>query len=208
MQDIKLPADRMIQIGDHLINVDDISTAVAKHQTPAPMIGVVESRWLEITTLNGAKIVVDTPMSMNEFRALRAEKFLPVAEEKGKLEGEDWGESDWEVDDVSTEWFYYHPQAGEWVGVADMGVAMDESKRLNTKHKAVMYRKVSKEWESVRLVSEVPQPCKADCIMNLKEPCGDCEAHYQYWAEVDNSEMDIDWSEYADITSSEWEDDE
>lgn len=54
-----------------------------------------------------------------------------------------------------------------------------------------------------------PFPCEDDCIMILRDPpCAECEAHYQYWAEVDDSEMDIDWSEYADIDYGEWEDDE
>lgn len=51
-----------------------------------------------------------------------------------------------------------------------------------------------------------PHPCEDDCFMILRDPaCADCEAWMQYWADVDSSEMDIDWSEYADITTSEWE---
>lgn len=52
-----------------------------------------------------------------------------------------------------------------------------------------------------------PHPCENDCITHLVEPCEQCTAHYVYWAEVDDSEMDIDWSEYADITTSVWGED-
>lgn len=57
--------------------------------------------------------------------------------------------------------------------------------------------------------AEVPERCEYDCIMQLFDTaCEQCTAYYVYWAEVDNSEMDIDWSEYADITTSEWVEDE
>lgn len=52
-----------------------------------------------------------------------------------------------------------------------------------------------------------PQPCENECIMQLVDPCQQCEDHYQYWAEVDNSEMDIDWSEYEDVITRELEKD-
>jgi len=52
--------------------------------------------------------------------------------------------------------------------------------------------------------TEVPQFCGQDCIGNLIDPiCADCQAHYDYWCTVDDSEMDIDWSEYSEIVSSE-----
>jgi hypothetical protein len=55
------------------------------------------------------------------------------------------------------------------------------------------------------MATDTPQRCEDDCIMILRDPaCADCEAWHAYWSEVDNSEMDIDWSEYADIVSSEW----
>lgn len=57
-------------------------------------------------------------------------------------------------------------------------------------------------------MTEVPQRCEKDCIMILEDPCVDCEAWHAYWSEVDDSEMDIDWSEYDDIISSEWEEDD
>lgn len=56
-------------------------------------------------------------------------------------------------------------------------------------------------------MTEVPERCERDCIMILEELCEACATHYTYWCEVDDSEMDIDWSEYADITTSEWETD-
>lgn len=49
-------------------------------------------------------------------------------------------------------------------------------------------------------LNEVPEPCDNDCIMQLFDTaCEQCTAHYVYWAEVDSSDMDIDWSEYEDI---------
>lgn len=145
MQDAKLPANRMILIGEHLINVDDISTVSAKHQHAIPMLGVVESKWLEIITRTGTKIVVQTDMTIHEFEIERAKKFTPVAPEK--LKDANWGESDWIVDEVRTEWSYLHPGNREWVGVTDTGVAIDEARRLDTRYRAVMWRKIHKEWD-------------------------------------------------------------
>lgn len=56
--------------------------------------------------------------------------------------------------------------------------------------------------------NEVPQPCENDCIMSLFDTaCEQCTAYYVYWAEVDSSDMDIDWSEYADTDYGEWVED-
>lgn len=54
--------------------------------------------------------------------------------------------------------------------------------------------------------SEIPQFCDQDCIGNLIDPiCAECQEHYDYWCAVDDSEMDIDWSEYNDMVTSEWD---
>lgn len=53
-----------------------------------------------------------------------------------------------------------------------------------------------------------PQQCDNYCLMELAyDPCADCLAHYAYWCEVDDSEMDIDWSEYEDVITRELEKD-
>jgi len=62
--------------------------------------------------------------------------------------------------------------------------------------------------------NEVPQCCDYGCFNDLQwggvdVVCAQCQAWYDFWCEVDDSEMDIDWSEFEDITTSEWvEDDE
>lgn len=39
--------------------------------------------------------------------------------------------------------------------------------------------------------SVVPSPCEKDCIMNLIDPpCHKCQMWYQYWADVDSSDME------------------
>lgn len=50
--------------------------------------------------------------------------------------------------------------------------------------------------------NEIPDMCENQCLMDLAndDPCGDCLANYAHWCEVDDSEMDIDWSEYRDLT--------
>lgn len=52
--------------------------------------------------------------------------------------------------------------------------------------------------------AEIPERCERDCIMILEDPCESCAAWHAYWSEVDDSEMDIDWSEYEAIVTSEW----
>lgn len=37
----------------------------------------------------------------------------------------------------------------------------------------------------------IPELCENDCIMNLIDPvCDKCQTWYQYWADIDNSELD------------------
>lgn len=47
---------------------------------------------------------------------------------------------------------------------------------------------------------EIPEMCEVNCFAVLAEdPCGRCEDWLAYWADVDNTEMDIDWDEYNRI---------
>jgi len=156
MQDDNLPKDRMILVesmdpeDNVLLNVDEISAVRRYNERPMIYIGPEPQpygRGLTIVLQSGAVYKVETEMTLREFEIERAKKFTPVVEtEKDKLAGADWGESDWNVDEVRTEWYYYHAGASQWVGVSDMGVAIDESKRQGTKRRAEMYRKLSKEW--------------------------------------------------------------
>lgn len=52
-----------------------------------------------------------------------------------------------------------------------------------------------------------PHPCDYNCFDDFlsgktDDLCTECQGWYDYWCEVDDSEMDIDWSEYDDI--EEW----
>ena len=59
-------------------------------------------------------------------------------------------------------------------------------------------------------MSKVPQPCDYYCFDDFlsgktDDLCSECQAYYEYWCEVDDSEMDIDWSEYEELyENGEW----
>lgn len=60
-------------------------------------------------------------------------------------------------------------------------------------------RRRKREEEKV-MSSEIPQPCENECIMHLVDPpCSQCEAYYIYWAEVDDSELEMDWSQIGEL---------
>jgi len=54
------------------------------------------------------------------------------------------------------------------------------------------------------MTNEIPQQCDENrCFDDLlsgatDDLCPDCQAWYDHWCSVDDSEMDIDWSEYED----------
>ena len=157
MSENNLPENRMIlmesmdPMDSMLINVDEIM--YAKRYDHRPLLYMDQGphpygRGLEITMRSGGTILIETKMSVQEFEIERAKYFTPVAPEKDKLEGADWGESDWEVDVVNTEWFWYHIGEETWVGASDMGDAISQAKVLGSMYKAVMYRKLSKEWDA------------------------------------------------------------
>jgi len=137
-----------------LLNVDEISAVRRFDQRPMIYIGPEPQpygRGLTIVLQSGAVYKVETEMTLREFEIERAKKFTPVAPEKdesGKLDGADWGESDWDVEDVTTQWYYYHKSGAQWLGVENMSEAIEKSRRHNSSYRAVMYRTLRKEWDA------------------------------------------------------------
>jgi hypothetical protein len=147
---MNLPEDRMLLIGDNLINVDDISTVSAKHQEAAPMLRVSESKWMEITTLSGKKICVDTDMTIREFEIERAKKFTPVVESSRTGPVQEivvtHSEDGWVIEGVKTVWEYYDEESDEWYRAQDLGNCIKQAEWHNGLYRAVMERTISKEW--------------------------------------------------------------
>lgn len=140
--------DRLMLVGGILLDVDEISIVErVDAYYPDSEYGTFAPAGLQVTMRDRQHRRIETDMSVVEFQAKRAEYFVEESEEKDKLEGVDYGESDWTIEDFSTLWSFYHAGSDQWVGVENMTVAIDESKKYGTKHRAIVYRTLSKEWD-------------------------------------------------------------
>lgn len=153
---MNLPTDRMILIEDIedennsvLINVDELESVKRFDSRPQFYIGPDPQpygRGLKFTFASGESRLVETAMTLREFEIERARKFTPVPEEQPLVAVYPPMDEGWKDTSFKTEWLYYRPLNEDWVKATDMGDAIDMSKLLYSKHKAVVHRTQEKEF--------------------------------------------------------------